>query len=64
MRLVYSQYIIYVDSICEILELNSNYLAFPIANTFAPPKPPFYHLLPEPAPVKLWRLGSKLLPSV
>ena len=64
MRLVCSQNIMYLDSICEIWELNSNYLAFPIANTFAPLKPPFCHLLPEPAPVKIRRLGSKLLPSV
>ena len=40
----------YVDSMYEIWELNSNYLAFPIANIS--PKPPFCLLLPESVTVK------------
>ena len=56
--------IMYLDSVYEIWELNSNYLAFLVANTFAPPKPPFCLLLPELAPVKTQRWGSKLLPRV
>ena len=44
MRLVCIQnnIIMYLHCLCEIWELNFNHLAFPIANSFAPPKPPLY----------------------